>query len=446
MDSRRSPMPPTPGKILGDFLRINTTVNFIRLQWVDLSGGQHTQFITTPAGRQLAQGTAQHLVIGPHAMLTPTSTARSCVPVSSEDWELRPDWESLRHCSFAPKHASVLCDLHPRATNTHLTMPCPRTALRKAVSDFQSTHETDILVGFEAEFVLLDDSLRVPPNPLDPTTGLSTMSGLRGENLDILEEIVEAVEGTGIKVHNFHTEGGGQYEIALAPSSPLASIDALMFLHEAIRTISMRHGLKATLSPRPTLDAAEHRAQIGCHMHVSLNPVARPDCFLAGVLRKMPALCAIGMPSYDSYTRVVPHCTGVWIGWGTENRDFPIRRVESNQWELRFVDATANMYLVLHAVLASGSDGIAQARELTWQDVRSSPDELTREELASRGVERRMPTGLSEALAELTADEDMKQWIGGELISQYLIVKEAEVRNFSDMSDEDRRQRLLKFF
>lgn len=325
-------------------------------------------------------------------------------------------------------------------------MSCPRTALKKAVSDFQSTHETDILVGFEAEFVLLDDSLKVPTRPLDPTTGLSTMAGLRGENLEILEEIVEAVESTGIKVHKFHTEGTGQYEIALAPSSPLASIDALMFLHEAIRTISMRHGLKATLSPLPTLDAAEHGAKIGCHMHISLNPAARPDCFLAGILRKMPALCAIGMPHYDSYTRVAPHCTGVWIGWGTENRDFPIRRVENNQWELRFVDATANMYMVLHAVLESGSDGITQSRELTWQDVRYSPDELTREELASRGVERRMPTSLSEALTELTADEDMKQWIGGELISQYLLVKEAEVRNFAGMSDEDRRQRLLKFF
>lgn len=450
MDSRRSPMLPPPGKILDDFLRLHTTVQYIRLQWVDLSGIQHTQFITTRAGRQLAQGATQYLAVGPHAMLTPTltpiSTAMSCVPSVSEDWELRPDWESLRHCSFAPKHASVMCDLHPRATNTHLTMSCPRTDLRKAVSDFQYTHETDILIGFEAEFVLLDDSFHVPTNQLDPTTGLSTMSGLRSENLQILEEIVEAVESVGIEVHKFHTEGTGQYEIVLAPRSPLASIDGLMFLHEAIRTISMRHGLKATLSPNPTLDAAENIAQVGCHMHISLNPVASPDCFLAGILRRMTALCAIGMPNYDSYTRVAPHGAGVWIGWGTENRDFPIRRVESNRWELRFVDATANMYLVLHAVLASGSDGITQTRELTWQDVRSSPDNLTREELASRGVERRMPTSLSEALAELTAEEDMKHWIGEELVSRYLGVKEAEVRNFAGMSDEDRRQRLLEFF
>lgn len=388
----------------------------------------------------------QNLTVGPYAILTPISTERRCVPVTSDVWELEPDWGSLKHCLFAPKHASVMCDLHARATNTNSTFSCPRSALRKAVADFQSAHETDILVGFEAEFVLLDESLEVPTRPLDPTTGLASMAGLRSGNLEILEEIVEAVESTGIEVHKFHTEGTGGYEIALSPASPLASIDALMFLHEAIRTTGVRHGLKAALGPRPTPDAPERGALLGCHMHVSLNPAARPGCFLAGVLGRAAALCALGMASYDSYARAAPHCAGAWVGWGTENRDLPVRAVESNRWELRFPDATANLYLFLCAVLAAGSDSITHARELTWQDVRSSPDELTREELEGLGVERRMPNSLSEALAELSADEHLKQWVGEELVSRYVEVKEAEVRNFAGMSDEDRRQRLLEFF
>lgn len=314
------------------------------------------------------------------------------------------------------------------------------------MEDAEKRLATKLLVGFEAEFVLLDESLNPPSQPLDQVTGDSTMSGLRGTNLNLMEEIVEAVETAGIYVHNFHTEGIKHFEIALSPLSPVASADALMCLHETIRTFSLRHGLKATLTPRPTLNAAQNGAQNGCHVHISLNPAEKPDSFLAGVLQKVPQLCALGLANFDSYARIVSDGAGLWVGWGTENRDLPVRGIGADHWEFRFADATANIYPFLAVALATGGDGVDSRQDLAFKDLRAFPQSLTTKELSAFGIVQRMPSCLRESLDALSQDKDVKGWMGEALHSQYIQIKEVEIWTFAAMSDEDRRQRFLNFF
>ncbi|KAG8161314.1 hypothetical protein KVR01_009578 [Diaporthe batatas] len=367
--------------------------------------------VTTRVAMQLAAGVMGSFTVAQNCMIIPISTAPKSFPVKPEAWELRPDWTSLRLCGCTPKHCSVMCFMYQRDAAEPFGA-CPRTLLCRTVGEVEERLSTRLLVGFEAEFVLLDDTLNPPSQPLDPVTGDSTMSGLRGTNLDLLEEIVEAVEMAGINVYNYHTEGVGHFEIALSPLSPVASVDALMCLHETIRALALRRGLKATLAPRPTLDAAQNGSQNGCHVHISLNPPRRPESFLAGVLQKVPQLCALGLASFDSYARIVKDGAGLWVGWGTENRDLAVRGIEPNHWELRFADATANLYIFLAVALAAGGGGVDRQLDLAFKDLRRFPASLNPEDLRGFGISRRMPSCLQESLDALSRDDDVKQWMG----------------------------------
>lgn len=430
--------------LLNSFLHKHYSVKYLRLQWLDFSGVQHAQIITIRVAMQLAAGVMGFFTVAQNCMIIPISTAPKSFPVKPEAWELRPDWSSLRLCGCTPKHSSVMCFMYQRDAPEPFGA-CPRTLLCKTVGGLEARLSTKLLIGFEAEFVLLDSTLDPPSQPLDPVTGDSTMFGLRGTNLDLLEEIVEAVETAGINVHNYHTEGVGHFEIALSPLSPVASVDALLCLHETIRALSLRRGLKATLTPRPTLNAAQNGSQNGCHVHISLNPPTSPESFLAGVLQKVPQLCALGLASFDSYGRIVKDGAGLWVGWGTENRDLAVRGIESNHWELRFADATANLYLFLAVALAAGGGGVDRQLDLVFKDLRCFPDSLTPEELRGFGISKRMPSCLQESLDALSQDGDVKQWMGP-IHSRYIQMKEVEIRNFVAMSDEDRRRRFLNFF
>jgi hypothetical protein len=120
------------------------------------------------------------------------------------------------------------------------------------------------LIGFEIEFVLLNEASELA-NPLDRIAGYSMTAGLRGSNLSMLEEILNALEASKTGVHYFHTEIADQLEIVLGPMTPVHAIDALMQAQEAIRTICVRHSLKASLTPRPVLnDLATSAVWVWC--------------------------------------------------------------------------------------------------------------------------------------------------------------------------------------
>lgn len=79
---------------------------------------------------------------------------------------------------------------------------------------------------------------------------------------------------------------------------------------------------------------------------MSVNQLAPTytDKFLAGILKHMGALCSFGMANFDGYVRTVKDAAGAWIGFGTENRDFPVRKISDQHWEFRMMDSTSNSY------------------------------------------------------------------------------------------------------
>ncbi|KAI1819346.1 protein fluG [Xylaria intraflava] len=428
----------------------NYGVKFVRLQWLDYSGVLRARVVTKSRCMAMARkASTDRCALAQNCMVIPISTAPRCWPDGIEEWHLLPDWDSLMVCgSFAPTHAAVMCYTAHTGLADQLAR-CPRSALQKSLDAFaELCPGSELLMGFEIEMVLLDGETLCPTRPLDHTVGFSMMAGMRGQNLDIMEEIVTSLSISGIDIHHFHVELRDQYEIALSALPPMKAIDSLVMAMETIRTVCLRHGLKASMAPKPVL----HGPLSGCHVHLSISQLsdALASSFLAGVLSKLKTLCVLGLPNYDSYSRVVGDCAGEWVGWGTGNKDLPIRGVNPSRWEFRFLDATANMYLFTAGLLSAGMAGIRTCQTLNITDCQVVPSALSPDEAARQlrplGIVERMPTSLEATVKLARSDEDLKDWLGVELHTQYLNVKDKEAEYFGEMTEEQRRQKFLDYF
>ncbi|KAI6088623.1 glutamine synthetase [Hypoxylon rubiginosum] len=429
---------------LKEFLQANDSIKFIRLQWIDFSGVLRARFVPVARCLRIASG-SEDVRLAQNSMLIPISTAPRIFSLSDyhETWYLRPDWSSLRLCGFKAGHAAVMSFVDQKDAETRFDK-CPRMLLVQAVEQLEQKWGTKVLVGFEIEFVLLDESNNVV-KPMDRLNGYSRTAGLRAETLDLVEEIVDALEKSSINIHHFHAEVQDQLEIALAPESPFEAIDSLVMAQEAIRTICVRRNIKATMTPKPTLAGPSN----GLHLHLSLSKpeeVAAND-FLAGVLSHMGSLCAFGMANYDSYVRSAGDAAGAWVGFGTDNRDLPVRKIGDCHWEFRMMDSTANPYLFVAVVLLAGLDGLKKETELAWKDCKFFPHLMDNEWRIEYGMDKRMPGTLKETLNHLKGDAAVKTWMMAEdLLKWYVSVKDKEVEEFEKIPDEQRRLRFLEYF
>ncbi|KAI3319617.1 hypothetical protein HD806DRAFT_508585 [Xylariaceae sp. AK1471] len=278
-----------------------------------------------------------------------------------------------------------------------------------------------VLIGFEIEFVLLDKSNNVV-KPLDRLNGYSRTAGLHAETLDLVEEIIHALEKSDINIHHFHAEVQDQLEIALAPEPALEAVDSLIMAQEAIRVICVRRNLKATMTPKPTLAGPSN----GLHLHLSLSEPERAaaDNFVAGVLNHMGSLCAFGMANDDGYVRSVSDAAGGLIGFGTDNRDLLVRKISDWHWEFRMMDVTANPYLFVAAVLLAALDGLGKKTELVWKDCKIFPHLMDERMRVEYGIDKSMPVTLKEALECLKRDAAMKTCIAEDLLKWFISFKD----------------------
>lgn len=176
-------------------------------------------------------------------------------------------------------------------------------------------------------------------------------------------------------------------------------------------------------------------------MHISTHRVGEKkpketlsdleNSFLAGVVDDITALSAITMPIPASYERVVDGALtgGTYVAWGTENRECPIRlsnatSPSSRNFEMRFIDGTANPYLVVASFIGLGYAGIKSKRELHLQNFSSAsgPALLSEEERQARGITQRMPLTWEESREHLTKSKALREVLGSEFVDKYLSV------------------------
>ena len=267
----------------------------------------------------------------------------------------------------------------------------------------------------------------------------------------VIDEMVAALEAQGIQVEQYYPElGHGQQELSIRHAPALEAADRQVFYRETIRGVAHRHGLYASLAPKPFVDQAGN----GGHIHFSLWDAANRRAlmhdakgrygvsplgyhFIAGVLEHLPALLALTCPSVNSYRRLQPHFwSSAFTAWGPDNREaavrvpstFPSDRAGSTNAELKASDASSNPYLALGGLLAAGLDGVM--RKLAPGDpVLVDPGTLSESERAARGI-RRYPTTLRAALDNLEDDPVLCAALGPTLASAFVAVKRSECETF----------------
>ncbi len=360
---------------------------------------------------------------------------------------LVPDASTFTVLPYAPHAAAMTVDM--RTLDGAPWAACPRDFLKRQIAACAAAGIT-VRAAFECEFSL---ATRRPDGtfaPLDESLCFST-TGMTAAAV-VIDEIVAALEAQGIEVEQYYAElGHGQQELSVRHAPALAAADRQVLYRETVRGVAYRHGLFASLAPKPFPEQAGN----GGHIHWSLwdragrrnlmhDPKGRYGMsalgyhFIAGVLAHLPALVALTCPTYNSYRRLAPHTwSSAYTAWGPDNREGAVRvpstfasdRAGSTNAELKASDPSSNPYLALGGLLAAGLDGVRRTLE-PGEPALIDPGNWSDAERAERGI-RRLPTSLHEALEELVADSVLTGALGPMLARAFLAVKRSEWNAFS---------------
>lgn len=311
---------------------------------------------------------------------------------------------------------------------------CQRTFAARQVDEL-ATHGMHARAAVEHEWILgRADTEEFVPAFDGPAYGQIRLEQVAG----YAAELVGDLRAQGLRVEQFHPEYAvAQLEVSVAPTDPVAAADDAVLVRHTIRSRSLAHGWRATFSPSVDPDGAGS----GAHVHLSVHDgngtlmsggdgpfglTSSGESFLAGVLRELPALVAIGAGHPVSFLRLRPsRWAGIWQAWGHETRETALRLVTgpSANAEIKCFDATGNPYLVLGAVLAAGLAGVLAELRL--------PEPVTGDPATGDGKVPRLPTSAEEAAAALESSVVLAAALGPELHDAILTVRRAEAERCS---------------
>lgn len=372
---------------------------------------------------------------------------------------LVPDWSTLVVPEYLSGHALVIGNLVADEGPWEL---CPREILRKSVNSLKkSGFETR--VGIEIEFFLfhLNDyiaNIEHFPVPVDHDLYAQNSAFERGR--EVIDDMTDELFAQGIEISNYNVESGpGQHEISLHHTDPLTIADRLIYARETIKAVAINHGLIVSFVPKLFEDATGS----GCHIHMSLlskgknilgskkdswNISGSGQNFIAGILDHLPGLMSMTTPTPNSYRRIKPQFwSGAYRVWGIDNKEAAIRVLHNpfgdgpERFELKTADLSANPYIALTGILASGTHGIANKTSLP-DPVQMDPAKCSKSEMKKFGIEL-LPTSVSAAIKHLDNDDVLKNAFGKEYYRVYRAVKLFEEKELRNLPLEEERKILL---
>lgn len=396
----------------------------------------------------------------------PTNTMISCFgPIgdtpfgATGDLILVPDESTEVYVDFGPEHAPehfFLGDI--RETDGRPWSCCPRDFLRRALAALKEAAGLQLYSAFEQEFVYTGiEEMPGAPYSLDAYR----RQGMFGE------AFVAAIREAGITPDSFLPEyGARQFEVTTDPALGITSADQAIVVREMARAVAQRLGNRASFAP--ILDPKG--VGNGVHVHLSfkdeagrpvmhdpagaygLSPVAQH--FMAGVLRHVPALCAVTAPSSVSYIRLTPNRWAPTYAYiADRDREATLRVCplltlpgsdagKQYNIEFRAADAAASPWLTLGAIVHAGVDGIRKKMALpNFENVPRMNDA----ERINAGI-RHLPHSLAEALDRLEATPEATDWFGPVYLEAYLRHKRAELKMVAGLDQAEQCARYAKVY
>ncbi|KAJ5082017.1 FluG family protein [Penicillium argentinense] len=325
---------------------------------------------------------------------------------------------------------------------------CPRSRLEALCEMLQKEMGYSALIGIEVEvvFVKLDEHNGTPAyKTVNHDHSWSSMTIEDRSFLHVIEAVVRALMDVDVRLVQFHAETApGQWEFVLPPSPPIQAADVFIKTRDTIRDVAAEFGLHATFYPR----ISPNDYGTGSHAHISLqhegegNP-ATCEAFFSGILAHLPSILAFTLPRQESYDRIGNgiRAGGDFVGWGWENKETPLRRIEENHFEFRLLDGFANPFLALLSIFAAGISGIKRGLILPPEAGSLVQTECLSKEHHSHSIP--LPKVLEESLDSLGTDKDLRDMIGPEIVQSYIPTKLAEEESMKRWSASRRKQWLI---
>ncbi|MBX9721683.1 MAG: glutamine synthetase family protein [Candidatus Obscuribacterales bacterium] len=375
------------------------------------------------------------------------------------DLFLRPDNDRYIMVGQPVNTGVFLCDIVEEDGSEYDL--CPRTLLKRQIERARQLG-LYIEAAFEPEFYLYRKDKYDQLQPIDRSRAFST-EGMN-EAAEFIESFAKALTVAGMTVEQYNGEHGhGQHEMSIHHAESLRAADNHVLYRELLRGQAKVHGLIASLSPKPSMSAAGS----GCHVHLSVwdsktrtnvmsengEISAIGKSFIAGVLNHIHAIVAFGCSSVNSYDRIQPQsASSAYACWGLRNREAAIRipppvlrkTSASTNMELRFVDNSANPYLILASVIAAGLEGIENKHEPP-PPLDIDPSRVSHETLEELRIYP-IPTSLMDAAHALEHDAFMRNALGDKFLNHYCVLKQSEHYHYSSMSFEERVEHHLTAF
>ncbi len=384
------------------------------------------------------------------------------VRIQEADMYLRPDYDTWLILSWEQttygKVAMLFCDIY--LPNGEPFSGDPRAVLRNNVKKMKKLGFSAFNIGLEPEFFLFKlDEKGEPTLEFNDNGGYFDLAPVDGAE-DCRRDIVLELERIGFSMEASHHEvAPGQHEINFQFNSALEAADKLQIFKLVVKNVAKRHGLHATFMPKPISNINGS----GMHTNCSLsdkdgnNAFADPDGeiglsiiakqWIAGIMKNARAFTAITNPTVNSYKRLVPgYEAPCYVSWSDANRSamlrIPAKRGRATRVEIRSVDPSANPYLAMSAILASGLEGIE--KKLDCKDrVYINLYKLSRKERESMGIEN-LPENLKDALKALKSSDVVQEALGSHVVDKFVSAKTKEWDDFRTSVTEWEIKRYLK--
>jgi len=334
----------------------------------------------------------------------------------------------------------------------------PRVMLKKQIQKLKKQNLT-MKSGVECEYFLISQDGNSIADPRDTQSKPCYDQSALMRRYDLIKEICDCMIEMGWGPYqNDHEDANGQFEMNWDYDDCLKTADRHTFFKYMVKTISEKHGLRATFMPKPF----ENLTGNGCHAHVSVwqgnknKFLDKSDSlglskmaynFLGGVIKNASSLSAFFNPTINSYRRInaPPTKSGAtWspssISYTGNNRTHMIRIPDPGRFELRLMDGSVNPYLLQASVLAAGLYGLKNkidpGKPLNcnmYEDHAKYPDLP------------KLPNELVQSLEQLKNNKEMNEAFGKETIISYIKLRSLEIKEFQSKESFDKTKPISKW-
>jgi len=334
----------------------------------------------------------------------------------------------------------------------------PRVMLKKQIQKLSKQGLT-MKSGVECEYFLISPDGDSIADPRDTQSKPCYDQSALMRRYDLIKEICDCM----IKMEwgpyqNDHEDANGQFEMNWDYSDCLKTADRHTFFKYMVKTITEKHGLRATFMPKPF----ENLTGNGCHAHISvwdgkknkfldksdeLGLTKMAYNFLGGVIKHASSLSAFFNPTINSYRRINAPPTKSGASWSPSsisytgnNRTHMIRIPDPGRFELRLMDGSANPYLLQASVLAAGINGIKNKIDPgkplhcnMYEDFAKYPDLP------------KLPDELDQSLKKLKQNKEMNEAFGPNVIDSYVKLRSTEIKEFNNVEKFDKSKPITKW-